>query len=413
LTLKSTKNIIYVILKKILFISGSLGLGHVSRDLSIVRQLRKCRTDVDILWLAAEPARSVIKEAGEKLVNEVDLYSNDNVQAESTAKGNRLNLFNYAIKALRAWLHNANLVKQIIECGYYDLVIGDETYEIIVAEVLKRLKLNVPFLMLYDFLGLDAMSSSPLEKVGIYFWNRIWSLDYKIFNREKNVALFVGEMEDIPDKSFSFLLPNRREYARENYNFIGYIITFEPKDFADKTVLRNKLGYGEGPLVICSIGGTAIGRELLELCGKAYVIARQQVPDLHMVLVCGPRLPIESLKIPQTQGIEVRQYVPALYEHFAACDLAIVQAGGTTTLELTALQRPFIYFPLEGHSEQEIIVAGRLQRHQAGIRMTYTNSTDNSLAEAIIANIDSVVEYKDIPINGAYNVVQFVDKLIQ
>ena len=399
-------------MKRILFISGSLGLGHISRDLAITRELRKYRTDLDIRWLAAEPARSVIEQAGEKLVDEIDLYSNDNVQAETTAKGTRLNLLKYAFKSLRAWFHNANVIRQIIEHEQYDLVIGDETYEIVVAIILKRLKLNIPFLMLYDFLGLDAMSRNPLEKIGKYLWNRIWSLDYKIFNRENNLALFVGELEDIPDERFSFLLPNRREYARKHYNFVGYIITFEPKDFADKISLRNKLGYRDRPLVVCSIGGTSIGKNLLELCGKAYVIAKQQIPNLHLVLVCGPRLPAESLDLPQDQDIEVRQYVPDLHEHFAACDLAIVQAGGTTTLELTALQRPFIYFPIEGHSEQEIVVAGRLQRYQAGMRMSYSDSTANSLAEAIIGNINSKVEYKDIPINGAYNVVQFISKLI-
>ena len=131
-----------------------------------------------------------------------------------------------------------------------------------------------------------------------------------------------------------------------------------------------------------------------------------------MVLVCGPRLPKELLEVPQDQGIEVKQYVKDLYEHFAACDLAIVQAGSTTTLELTALQRPFIYFPLEGHSEQGIVIAGRLQRHQAGIRMSYAGNTEKSLAEAIVDNIGREVKYKDIPINGAYNVVQFINKLI-
>lgn len=398
--------------KRILFISGSLGLGHISRDLAITKELRRHRGDIDIHWLAAEPARSVIDHAGEKLVSEIDLYRNDNIKAESAAKGAHLNLFKYAFSSLREWLHNAHLVRKIVDCGQYDLVIGDETYEIIVATALKQVKLNIPFLMLYDFLGLDAMSKNPFEKMGIYFWNRIWSLDYKIFNREKNIAVFIGELEDIPDKKFSFLLPNRREYAIKNYNFVGYIITFDPKDFADKIGLRQKLGYDDRKLVVCSIGGTAVGRNLLELCGKAYVIAKRRIPNLHMILVCGPRLPSKSLDVPKDPDLEVRQYMPDLHEYFAACDLAVVQGGGTTTLELTALKRPFIFFPLEGHSEQETVVAERLKRHHAGIRMSYTRSTENSLAEAIIANIDSQVEYDNVPIQGAYNVVQFIDKLI-
>lgn len=399
-------------MKKILFISGSLGLGHISRDLAIARELRKHREDVEIRWLAAEPARSVIEQAGEKLVDEIDLYSNDNVQAETTAKGTKLNLFSYATKSLLDWLHNANVVKQIIKNEHYDLVIGDETYEIVVAMVLKRMKLNIPFIMLYDFLGLDATSRNPLENIGIFIWNRLWSLDYTIFKKDNNLALFIGELEDIPEKRFSFLLPKRREYAKRHYKFVGYIVAFEPSDYVDRPHMRNKLGYAERPLIICSIGGTSIGKELLELCGQAYSIAKQRIPDLQMVLVCGPRLPAESLSIQQDKDLEIRQYVRDLHEHFAACDLAIVQGGGTTTLELTALQKPFIYFPIEGHSEQEIVVAGRLKRHQAGLRMSYSKSTAESLADAITSNINSQVEHGDMPINGAYNVVQYINQLI-
>jgi hypothetical protein len=68
-------------------------------------------------------------------------------------------------------------------------------------------------------------------------------------------------------------------------------------------------------------------------------------------------------------GVQVLGYVPRLNRHLAACDLAIVQGGGSTTLELTALRRLFIYLPLEGHYEQEVAAADRVVRHQAGERL--------------------------------------------
>jgi UDP:flavonoid glycosyltransferase YjiC (YdhE family) len=397
-------------MKRVLFISGSLGLGHVSRDLAIARELRRSRSDLEICWLAADPARSVIQEAGESLVGESDLYRNDTVQAEGSARGNRLDLLAYAFRALTSWLRNADLVKKITDKSHYDLIVGDETYEIPVATIVGRLKLRTPFVMIYDFLGMDSMSRNPLEAVGAFLWNRIWSLDHRVFDRKDNLALFIGEPEDIPDKRFGLLLPNRREYARRNYHFVGYILGFDPDDLADRAALRTRLGYGAGPLVVCSIGGTSIGKNLLELCGRAYVIAERQVEGLQMVLVCGPRLQKEVLDVPP--GAEVRQYVPKLYEHFAACDLGIVQAGGASTLELATLKRPFLYFPIEGHSEQELTVAGRLERYQAGQRMSYSSSDDKSLAEAIVANIGKRVTYRKIPTNGASNAVQFINKLV-
>ena len=42
-------------MKKLLFISGSLGLGHVGRDLEIAKMLRKSNPDVQISWLADSP----------------------------------------------------------------------------------------------------------------------------------------------------------------------------------------------------------------------------------------------------------------------------------------------------------------------------------------------------------------------
>ena len=73
-----------------------------------------------------------------------------------------------------------------------------------------------------------------------------------------------------------------------------------------------------------------------------------------MIVVAGPR--IDPATLPAADGLEVRPYVHDLYRHLAACDLAIVQGGLTTAMELTASRRPFIYFPLERHFEQNLHV---------------------------------------------------------
>ena len=53
-----------------------------------------------------------------------------------------------------------------------------------------------------------------------------------------------------------------------------------------------------------------------------------------MVVVAGPR--IDPASLPEADGLEVRAYVHNLYRHLAACDLAVVQGGLTTVMELTA-----------------------------------------------------------------------------
>jgi predicted glycosyltransferase len=40
---------------RVLYISGSIGLGHARRDLAIARELRRLDPGVEIAWLAGEP----------------------------------------------------------------------------------------------------------------------------------------------------------------------------------------------------------------------------------------------------------------------------------------------------------------------------------------------------------------------
>jgi len=396
--------------KKILYISGSLGLGHITRDLAIAKELRKQNAEMEITWLAAHPANVVLKEAGENLLPEPDVWADETVIAEKAARGFHLGLMKYAFNIRKVWAQHLEVFKRIIQRKEFDLVIGDETYEIDIVLKNRSLVMDIPFVMIYDFIGVEAMTKNPLERLGVYLNNLKWATGNKIIPYPVDLMLFVGELEDVADKRFGFLLPNRREWAKALCKFVGYILQFDPKDYADKARIRSKLGYGEEPLVVCSIGGTSIGKELLELCAQAFPIIRKNIPDLRMVLVCGPRLPLESVNVPP--GIEVKGYVPALYEHFAASDLAIVQGGGNTTNELTALRRPFLYFPIEGHFGQEIVDVEKLARHQSGVKMTYSQTTPQSLAEKVISNIGKKVTYKAIPTDGAQKAAQLINKLL-
>jgi predicted glycosyltransferase len=221
-----------------------------------------------------------------------------------------------------------------------------------------------------------------------------------------DLSLFIGEEADVPDRSFGWFLPNRREWARTRCHFVGYILPFDPASYADRLAIRKRLGYGDEPLVVCAIGGTAVGRELLDLCGRAFPILRRNVPNLRMVLVCGPRLDPASVHAPP--GAEVRGYVPELHAHFAASDLAVVQGGGTTTLELSVLRRPFLYLPLEGHSEQQVSVAQRQERLGAGVRLPSWRMAPSALADLVTANLGATVHYRAVPADGARRTAQLV-----
>jgi UDP:flavonoid glycosyltransferase YjiC (YdhE family) len=325
---------------RVLFVSGSIGLGHAARDLAIAGELRRLLPSAQLEWLAGDPARRLIEQAGEALLAESSELSDETATAEQSAEGASLNIIRYLLRARGAWKQTVRTFEQVTASHPYDLVVGDETYEIAVALHRRPELKRAPFTLIYDFVGMDAMTRNPAERAMVYVWNRIWCGGPRGRRPPVDQVLFIGEPEDIPDRPFGYRLPNRREYASRHYQFVGYVLGFDPAAYSDRAKLRAKLGYSERPLIVCSVGGTSVGAELLERCAAAFPLIERHVPEARMVLVCGPRIDPASIRAPS--GVEVLGYVHRLHEHLAACDLAIVQGGGTTTLELTALRRPFI-----------------------------------------------------------------------
>jgi len=399
-------------MKRILYISGSVGLGHVVRDLAIAKELRKLAPNLEIYWLAAHPATVVLAEAGQTILPEAERFAAYTAVAEKIAEpGFRMSTLKFASRITGPLIRNIKTLRQAIARQHFDLVVGDEAFEAWLALMNGIVRLDVPFVMMFDCFGVDSLTSNPIERFLNYLTNVTWYRGSRFLSRPPNIGLFFGQAEDIADKPLGLLLPNRRKLAEKSCRFVGHAVPFDPADYADRSAVRKNLGYSQEPLIVCSIGGTAVGGDLLKLCCQAYPIIRKQIPGVQMLLVCGPRLDRNSLTVPN--GLTVKGYVPALHEHFAASDLAIVQAGGTTTLELTALKRPFLYFPLEEHFEQQVQVSGLLARHKAGIKMRYRQTTPAGLAEMVFSNIGRQVDYSPMPIDGAQKAAEIIAGLLQ
>ena len=195
--------------KKVLFISGSVGLGHVSRDLAIAGAMRSRCPGLEVSWLAGSPADCVIRDAGERLLPDAADFVNESALIEQSARGTNINLIRYAFSARKPWHRNIEVLTRVTGRERFDLVIGDETYEISLAYRRNRRLKTCPFVMIYDFVGFDAMSWNPPERLGVYFRNRAWCGGGKPSEPPYDLAVFIGEIEDIPDTSFGFMLPNR------------------------------------------------------------------------------------------------------------------------------------------------------------------------------------------------------------
>jgi predicted glycosyltransferase len=224
-------------------------------------------------------------------------------------------------------------------------------------------------------------------------------------------AIFVGEPDDIIPNSFGRDLPSMRDWVPRHFDFAGYIIGEHPETFGSRAELRKSLGYGADERVcIVTVGGSAVGAHLIRRILQGYPIAKARLPDLRLIVVAGPR--IDPRLLGATDDIDVRAFVPNLDRHLAACDLALVQGGLTTCMELTAAGTPFLYFPLRNHFEQNFHVAHRLDRYRAGRRMEFATSTPDAIAEAMVEALQASAGMKPVENDGAERAARMLADLI-
>jgi pimeloyl-ACP methyl ester carboxylesterase/predicted glycosyltransferase len=399
--------------KRALFISSPIGLGHALRDVAIARELRTLHPDLDIQWLAQDPVTRVLEARGEAVHPASRLLAGESAHIESEAGEHDLHVFQSWRNMDEILLANYMTLHDLLETEPYDLVIGDEAWEtdyyLHENPELKR----TPFVWLTDFVGWIPMDRDPASKEArrTADYNAEMIEQIARFPRVRDAALFVGGADDVVDLSFGPGLPNIREWTQAHYDFPGYILPFDPADFADRDALRAKLGFRPGESVVfAAVGGTGVGHHLLRKVIAAFPHARRIAPELRMIVVTGPR--IERTSLPQIAGLEYRGFVPDLYAHFAACDLAVVQGGLSTCMELTATKRPFLYFPLRHHFEQNVHVPHRLARYGAGTRMDYHQTTPETLAQAIADGLKRPVLYRDVETDGARRAASVIARLL-
>jgi UDP-N-acetylglucosamine:LPS N-acetylglucosamine transferase len=81
-------------------------------------------------------------------------------------------------------------------------------------------------------------------------------------------------------------------------------------------------------------------------------------------------------------------------------------------MELTANRKPFLYFPLRHHFEQNFHVRHRLARYGAGRCMDYDASPPETIAEAIAEEIGRDVDYAPVETDGAARAAAHISELL-
>ena len=398
--------------KRALYVSSPIGLGHVRRDLAIAAELRARHPELQIDWLAQHPVSLVLEERGERVHPASRWLASESSHIESEAGEHDLNAFHAIRNMDEILVANFMVYHDLVSDQPYDLWIADEGWDVdYFLHENPELK-RAPYAWLTDFVGwLPMPDGGDPERALTADYNAEMIEQIARFPSLRDRSVFVGNAADVVPDTFGDGLPLIRDWVERNYQFSGYISGSSPVSPADREAIRAELGYrADEKVCVVTVGGSGVGTDLLRQVMAAFPAARRLVPGLRMIVVTGPR--IDPALLPSHDGLEVRGYVRDLYRHLAACDLGVVQGGLTTTMELTASQRPFIYLPLRHHFEQNFHVRHRLAQYGAGRYMDYAEAEPETLAAAIAAEITRPVSYRPVETDGAARAAACLAELI-
>ena len=367
--------------KRVLYVSSPIGLGHARRDLAIADELRKLRPGLEVHWLAQHPVTELLKRRGELIHPASAFLASESGHIESEAAEHDLHAFHAIRNMDEILVSNFMVFDDLVRDEHFDLWVGDEAWDIdYFLHENPELK-RAHYAWMTDFVGwLPMPDGGTAEEDLTTDYNAEMIEQIARFPSLRDRSVFVGNPADVVPDTFGAGLPLINEWVEQNYQFSGYVTGISATELADRNAVRAELGYrADEKVCVVTVGGSGVGTDLLRRVTAAFPAVKRLVPELRMIVVTGPRIDPGSLE--SHDGLEVHGYVHDLYRHLAACDLAVVQGGLTTTMELTAGRRPFIYVPLRHHFEQNFHVRHRLAQYGAGRCLDYEQTTPEVLAQ--------------------------------
>ena len=285
------------------FFSSPIGLGHVTRDIAIVNNLK----DIGINFVTGSGAAKILKKLEFK-VN--DVYSPPSFSVKDGILNNQTKwLWNY----YQYYKNCKKISEKILEKNNSDLIISDEDF----ASLTVAQDLEIPNILITDVL------ETKFTKGITSFIER--KMNKSMMNIIKNCDVVI-----IPEEGDN----------HDNIKRVGPIVR---KINCSREELREKFSFSKITILI-SIGGTDAGLFLIDKAIKSILKINQ---NIEIVVVSGPAVNKKFLNV-KNLG-----FVDNLHELIFASDLVISLAGKSTIDEAKAYGTPGIFIPIKGHFEQE------------------------------------------------------------
>ena len=395
--------------KRVLYLSSPIGLGHGRRDLAITEELRRQVPGVQIEWLAQQPLTDWLRQRGETVHPASAFLASEVAHIDGVAGEHDLHAFQAIREMDEILVANFMVFSEIAEAEHYDLWVGDEAWELDhFLHENPELK-TTAYAWFTDFVGWLPMADGREADLTADY-NAEMLEHIARLPRVRDRALFVGNPADVVPSSFGPGLPSIPEWTSAHYDFTGYVTGFDPAEIADRSALRAEFGLGDEPVCVVAVGGSGVGTHLLRRAVEAAPLLAERCPGMRMVVVTGPR--IDPASLPAGPGVEVRGWLPDLHRLLAAADVALVQGGLTTTMELTAAGRPFVYVPLRNHFEQNWHVRHRLEQYGAGVCVPWEEATPERLAGELAALVGTTPDVRPVETDGAARAAALLAELL-
>lgn len=285
------------------FFSSPIGLGHVTRDIAIVNNIK----DLSVNFVTGSGAAQILKKLE---YNVDDVYNPPTFVVENGVLNNQAKwLWNY----YQYYKNCKNISKKIIKQKNSELIISDEDF----ASLTIAQELKIPNILITDVLETKFTKgiTSFIEK----------KMNKSMMNIIKNCDVVI-----IPEDGENI----------DNIKRIGPIVR---KTNYSREELRKKFSFNKKTILI-SVGGTSAGLFLIQ---KSITAILKLNLDVEIILVTGPSITKEF------ENVRNLGFVDNLHEVIYASDLVISLAGKSTIDEVKAYGTPGIFIPIKGHFEQE------------------------------------------------------------
>ena len=285
------------------FFSSPIGLGHVTRDIAIVNNLK----DLSVNFVTGSGAAQILKKLE---YNVDDVYNPPSFVVENGVLNNQAKwLWNY----YQYYKNCKNISKKIIKQNNSELIISDEDF----ASLTIAQELKIPNILITDVLETKFTKgiTSFIEK----------KMNKSMMNIIKNcdIVIIPEDGEDLDNIKRIGPIVRKTNYSREE--------------------LRKKFSFNKKTILI-SVGGTSAGLFLIQ---KSITAILKLNLDVEIILVTGPSITKEF------ENVRNLGFVDNLHEVIYASDLVISLAGKSTIDEVNAYGTPGIFIPIKGHFEQE------------------------------------------------------------